>query len=72
MPSNGEEGKDVPIFNTLINTLKKRTNIYPTTPKGVSCKLPKVFSKVTFCKQSLIKKCQLLAKSHEQFYKRFY
>jgi hypothetical protein len=34
--------------------------------------LPKVFSKVTFCKQSLIKKCQLLGKSHEQFYKRFY
>jgi hypothetical protein len=49
-PSNDEEVKDVPLPETFVNTLEKGANTSPLTPKGASCKLPKISDKVAFYK----------------------
>jgi hypothetical protein len=50
MPSNDEEGKNVPLPETFVTTPKEGTNIFPFTPKSVSCKLPRVSGKIAYCK----------------------
>jgi hypothetical protein len=46
MPSNDKEEKDVPLPKTFVHTPKEGMNISPFAPKSVSCKLPRVSSKI--------------------------
>ncbi len=67
MPSNDEEGKDVPLPKTFVDTPKEGTNISPFTPKSVSCKLRRDSGKITYCKRSLIRNANYLAKATNKF-----
>jgi hypothetical protein len=72
MPSNDEEGKDVPLPETFVDTPKEDTNISPFTPKSVSCKLLRVFWQNSISQMIIDYKCQLFGKNHEQICERFY
>ncbi len=67
MPLNDEERKYVRLPKTFVDTPKEGTNIFPFTPKSVSCKLPRVSNKITYCKQSLIRNANYLAKAMNKF-----
>ncbi len=69
MPSNDEQVRDVPPFETFINTLSEGTNISPFTLKNVSCKLFEVSNKITSHKWSLIGNVNYLVKAMNKFAK---
>ncbi len=54
-------------FLKLLLTPKEGMNISPFIPKSVSCKLPKVSNKIVYCKQSLIRNANYLAKAMNKF-----
>jgi hypothetical protein len=47
MPLNDEQVRDMPPFETFINTLEEGTNTSPLILKSISCKLFGVFGKIT-------------------------
>ncbi len=65
--SNDEEVKDMALPETFVNTLEEGTNTSPLTPKGASCKLPRVFGKVTSHKRILIGNANYLVESMNKF-----
>jgi hypothetical protein len=55
----------------FVTTSKEGTHILPLNLKNVSCKLPKVFNKITFHKCLLIKNANYLVKAMNKFVEGF-
>jgi hypothetical protein len=55
----------------FVTTSKEGTHISPLDLKNVACKLPKVSSKITFQKCSLIKNANYLVKAMNKFVEGF-
>jgi hypothetical protein len=61
----------VPLPKTFVNKLEEGTNTSPFTPKGVSCKLPKVPDKIASRRRTLIGNANYLVKATNKFAKGF-
>lgn len=63
--------RDVSFHEMFVITSKESTHISPLNLNNLSCKLPKVSSKITFHKCSLIKNANYLVKVMNKFAKGF-